>query len=335
MKFFDNYSLKHFNTFGIDVKAKQFGIFTNKEMLQQFLSEFEDGKPPLILGGGSNVLFTKDVDCVLKNEIPGIELTSQDEESVVLTAGAGVNWHSFVLYCLDHDYAGAENLALIPGNVGATPMQNIGAYGVEVKDIFHSLQTIDIMNGEEMYFDKAACEFGYRDSVFKRRLKNKYVITNVSFRLLKKPVFHTSYGAIEAELGKMNVTAVSIKAIAQAVMNIRKSKLPDPAVIGNAGSFFKNPEISAEKYNSLKAQFTNLVAYSTLNGFKLAAAWLIEQCGWKGFREGDAGCHPLQPLILVNYGQANGGQILELSNRIQDSVVKKFDIILEKEVNVL
>ena len=335
MKFFDNYSLKHFNTFGIDVKAKQFGIFTNKEMLQKFLSEFEDGKPPLILGGGSNVLFTKDVDCVLKNEIPGIELTSQDEESVVLTAGAGVNWHSFVLYCLDHDYAGAENLALIPGNVGATPMQNIGAYGVEVKDIFHSLQTIDIMNGEEMYFDKAACEFGYRDSVFKRRLKNKYVITNVSFRLLKKPVFHTSYGAIEAELGKMNVTAVSIKAIAQAVMNIRKSKLPDPAVIGNAGSFFKNPEISAEKYNSLKAQFTNLVAYSTLNGFKLAAAWLIEQCGWKGYREGDAGCHPLQPLVLVNYGQANGGQILELSNRIQDSVVKKFDIILEKEVNVL
>ena len=335
MEFFDNYPLKHFNTFGIDVRAKKFGVFTNKEMLQQFLSEFADGKPPLILGGGSNVLFTKDVDCVLKNDIPGIELTSQDQESVILTAGAGMNWHSFVLYCLGHDFAGVENLALIPGNVGASPMQNIGAYGVEVKDIFHSLQAIDIMNGEELNFDNAACEFGYRNSIFKSRLKNKYVITSVSFRLLKKPVFHTSYGAIETELEKMKVNTISIKAIAQAVMNIRKSKLPDPAVIGNAGSFFKNPEISAEKYNSLKAQYTGLVAYSTLNGYKLAAAWLIEQCGWKGFREGDAGCHPLQPLVLVNYGNANGNQILELSNRIRESVMKKFNITLEKEVNIL
>ena len=333
MKFSENYSLKQLNTFSIDVKARKFGVFTNAEMLQETLSEI--GQSPLILGGGSNILFTKEVEgYVLKNEIPGIEQIEEDDVSVLLKAGAGVNWHSFVQYCLQHDFAGAENLALIPGNVGASPMQNIGAYGVEVKDIFYSLQAIDTGNGEMVTFDNAACEFGYRDSIFKRRMKNRYIITNVTFRLLKKPVFHTSYGAIEEELKKMNI-AISIQSIAQAVINIRRSKLPDPAITGNAGSFFKNPEINADLYNGIKEAYPSLVAYPARSGFKVAAAWMIEQCGWKGFREGDAGCHPKQPLVLVNYGNATGLQILELSNRIMEDVHQKFGITLEKEVNIL
>ncbi len=330
-----NVPLKPFHTFGINVFAKEFASFGNTDTLKEILEYNKSGKM-MILGGGSNVLFTKNYNgLILKNEIPGIEIISADGETVLVKAGAGVNWHSFVMFCLNNNLAGVENLALIPGNVGASPMQNIGAYGVEIKDVFHSLTALDIADKTTTIFNNNECKFGYRESVFKHELKNRFVITDVIFRLQTKPVFHTSYGAIDAELKKMKLQELSIQAIAQAVINIRSSKLPDPKLIGNSGSFFKNPEIEPDQYEQLQKNFPAIVAYKTGRGFKLAAAWLIEQCGWKGFREGDAGCHIQQPLVLVNYGNATGEQILSLSERIIDSVHTKFNIILEREVNVL
>lgn len=330
-----NVPLKPFNTFGISVSAKMFASFNNTETLKDILEHYAD-ENKMILGGGSNILFTKNFDgLILKNEIPGIEIISQQNDEVIVKVGAGVNWHSFVLFCLEHQLAGVENLALIPGNVGASPMQNIGAYGVEIKDVFHSLTAMDIADKTTTVFHNSDCKFGYRESVFKRELKNRFVITDVSFRLQKKPVFHTSYGAIEAELEKMNIQHLSIESIAQAVINIRSSKLPDPKKIGNSGSFFKNPELNEDIYFPLKDKYPGIAAYKTANGYKLAAAWLIEQCGWKGFREGDAGCHVLQPLVLVNYGNASGEEIFSLSEKIIHSVKMKFDVTLEREVNII
>lgn len=293
--------------------------------------------PALILGGGSNLLFTGDVNrFVVKNEIKGIEKTGEDENHIYIRAGAGENWHQFVLFCLEHDYAGVENLALIPGNVGASPMQNIGAYGVEIKDVFHELEAIHIRDKEKRVFNKVDCAFGYRESVFKHKYKEQFAITSVTYRLKKVPAFNIEYGAIKQELEKMNIAELSIQAIADAVMNIRKSKLPDPAVIGNAGSFFKNPEIAAEQYNLLKKQFPSMVGYVMYNGYiKVAAGWLIEQSGWKGYRKGDAGCHDKQALVLVNFGHASGAEIYVLSEEIIKSVHDKFGITLEREVNII
>jgi UDP-N-acetylmuramate dehydrogenase len=290
----------------------------------------------MILGGGSNVLFTQNFDgYVLKNGVRDIETVKEDLSHVYVKAGAGEIWHQFVLYCLERDLAGVENLSLIPGSVGASPMQNIGAYGVEIKDVFHDLEAYHIHDKKVVTFSAADCEFGYRESVFKNRFRNEFVILNVTFRLNKTPEFNTSYGAIEEELSKMN-EPLSINTISKAVINIRTSKLPDPKQIGNAGSFFKNPSVSNGKYNELKAAYPNMPGYPQTNGtVKIPAGWLIEQCGWKGYRRGDAGCHVRHTLVLVNYGNATGKEIYSLSEDILDSVVKKFGVVLEREVNVI
>ncbi len=337
----ENISLKKLNTFGIDVKAKYFGRFSNTDELQEALSCEPATRNPrsgiLILGGGSNILLTKNVDgIVLKNEISGIEKIKEDEDHIYVKAGAGENWHSFVMHCLENNYAGVENLSLIPGNVGASPMQNIGAYGVEIKDVFDSLEAFDTEDNRVVVFDKEGCDFGYRESVFKRQFKGRFIICSVTYRLSKKPVLNTSYGAIEAELEKMKVTERNIRSISQAVINIRSSKLPDPKIIGNAGSFFKNPEVTDDHFEKLKNEFPNIVGYKLENGnIKLAAGWLIEQCGWKGYRKGDAGCHEKQALVLVNYGNAKGSEIFDLSTEIVNSVNKKFAVQLEREVNII
>ncbi len=344
-----NISLKDLNTFGIDVYAKQFAAFKSIEELKECFAPKKPQTLPngrqasnlkphtLILGGGSNILFTKNIDgLVLKNEITGIEKIQEDTDHMYIKAGAGENWHGFVLHCLKHNYAGVENLALIPGNVGASPMQNIGAYGIEIKDVFQSLEAFDIEEKKMIVFDKAACAFGYRESIFKNKYKGRFIITSVTYKLSKKPVFNTSYGAIEAELEKMKAPGLSIQAIAQAVINIRSSKLPDPKIIGNAGSFFKNPEIENEQFEKLKNDFPNIIGYKLDNGHvKLAAGWIIEQCGWKGYRKGDAGCHEKQALVLVNYGNAKGSEIFDLSSMIIQSVLEKFNVTLEREVNII
>lgn len=326
------------NTFGMDVYAKYFSVIDSVDSVAEF-AEFclNNNLPSLILGGGSNILFTKDVDAlVIKNNITGIEKLHEDENYYYIKAGAGENWHQFVMYCIGQQYAGIENLALIPGNVGASPMQNIGAYGVEIKDAFHSLEAYHLFDQERVVFSKEDCAFGYRESVFKNKYKNKFIITSVTYRLKKKPDFNISYGAIEQELKNMGVKDVSLASIADAVINIRRSKLPDPAVIGNAGSFFKNPEIAAEHYSQLKNDFPLIVGYPLENGnVKIAAGWLIEQCGWKGFRIGDTGCHDKQALVLVNYGNAKGEEIYGLSQDIMDSVKNKYGINLEREVNIV
>jgi UDP-N-acetylmuramate dehydrogenase len=333
--FLENYSLKAFNTFGIDARARHFARFRSLDELEQLIGVVKRD-PLLILGGGSNVLFTKDVHgYVLKNEVSGIDIVKEDEDHVYVKAGAGENWHQLVLFCLEHNLAGMENLALIPGNVGASPMQNIGAYGVEVRDVFEHLEAFSIPDRKTVTFSNSDCEFGYRDSVFKNRYKNQFVITHVTFRLNKHPVYHTSYGALNDELDKLG-RLVNIHSIADAVINIRRSKLPDPAVIGNAGSFFKNPTVSSMVYDQLKIRYPSIPGYPQgSNMVKLAAGWLIEQAGWKGYREGDAGCHAKQALVLVNYGAASGSQIYQLSQKIRKSVMDKFGVELEREVNVI
>jgi UDP-N-acetylmuramate dehydrogenase len=289
------------------------------------------------LGGGSNLLFTKNFDgVVLRNQLKGFEIVNENSESVFVKSYAGELWHNFVVFCIENNFAGIENLSLIPGCVGASPMQNIGAYGVEIKDCFYELDAIHVKDGYRRIFTANECEFGYRESVFKQKLKNQYIITSVTFKLNKKPTFNTSYGAIEKELEAMGVSEITIAAISEAVCRIRRSKLPDPTVIGNAGSFFKNPVVSNSKFNSLKNEFPEIVAYPGKSGeMKLAAGWLIEQCGWKGFREGDAGVHKNQALVLVNYKEAAGLEIYNLSQRILDSVYDKFSVQLEREVNIV
>ena len=336
MQIQENISLKQFNTFGIDLRARQFASFQTVEELQTGL-EVSHKQQRLILGGGSNILFTKNVDgIVLKNEINGIELVGEDEEFVFVKAGAGENWHQFVMHCISNNWCGVENLSLIPGNVGASPMQNIGAYGVEIRQVMKELEAYHINDQRVVTFSNSDCEFGYRESVFKRTYKNEFVILNVTYQLRKQPVFHTSYGAIGIELEAMGVRELSIQAISQAVINIRSSKLPDPKVIGNAGSFFKNPTIPKQQYEMLKTQYPFIVGYSNADDtVKLAAGWLIEQCGWKGYRKGDAGCHANQALVLVNYGNAKGQEIFELSEQILQSVIEKFGVALEREVNIV
>jgi UDP-N-acetylmuramate dehydrogenase len=341
MQILENFSLQPFNTFRIAAKARYFSTFSNVEELSQLLKN--DKQRTLILGGGSNILLTKDFDgLVLKNEIKGISMVKEDDDHVYVKVGAGENWHQFVLHCIDNNWAGIENLSLIPGNVGASPMQNIGAYGVEIREVFQELKAFHLREKTNYVFGLKDCEFGYRDSVFKNKYKDQFVILNVTFRLNRKPTFNTSYGAVEKELENMGVKELSIKAISQAVINIRSSKLPDPAVIGNAGSFFKNPTIPKTQFTQLKSEFDNLVGYQNSDGtVKLAAAWLIEHAGpndftsWKGYRAGDAGCHEKQALVLVNYGNAKGEEIYNLSQKIQLSVKEKFGIQLEREVNII
>lgn len=351
----NNIPLKGYNTFAINAYAKSLASFNSVEELgelirsqQQIINNQQNSL--LILGGGSNLLFTSNFDgLVLKNEIRGIKIIKEDEHHIYIQAGAGENWHQFVLFCIEHNLAGVENLSLIPGNVGASPMQNIGAYGVEIKDVFHSLEAYHIKDKKLVTFTLNDCEFGYRESVFKKKFRNQFVITSVTYRLNRIPDYHISYGAIGQELEKMGVKDLSIRAISQAVINIRTSKLPDPRLIGNAGSFFKNPEISSAQFAVLSGQFAGIVGYDLPNGnVKLAAGWLIEQCGpsagispgksgasWRGYRKGDAGCHEKQALVLVNYGNATGREIYELSEEILQSVKAKFGVVLEREVNIV
>ena len=342
MQIQENILIKQYNSFGISAYANLFAKFNSINELSELLDYNQratnnEQRETLILGGGSNILFTKNYDgLVLKNELKGIKIIKEDEHHIYIQVGAGENWHQFVLYCIQHNLAGVENLSLIPGNVGASPMQNIGAYGVEVKDVFYSLEAYHIRDKKMVNFTLNDCEFGYRESVFKRRFKDEFVITDVTFRMNRIPDFNISYGAIGQELEKMGVKDLSLQAVSQAVINIRSSKLPDPAVIGNAGSFFKNPELTSHEFHELSRIFPGIVGYDLPNGnVKLAAGWLIEQCGWKGFRRGDAGCHEKQALVLINYGNATGKEIYDLSEEILQNVKEKFGVGLEREVNII
>lgn len=333
----ENVSLRHLNTFGIDVKARFYTEVSSEKEFEALLSDpiFRSHKK-LILGGGSNMLFTSDYDgLVIRNRIKGLSIVKEEKDSVHVRAGAGEVWHELVEWCIAHDLAGLENLSLIPGCVGASPMQNIGAYGVEIKDVFASLEALDLSTGEKKIFTKEECQFGYRESVFKRQGRDRYIIVAVTFALSRTPHFNTSYGAINDELRQMGAE-LSIRAVSQAVINIRSSKLPDPAKTGNAGSFFKNPEVGKEEYERLKSSFPTLVAYVLDNGnYKLAAGWLIEQSGLKGFTQGSAGVHDKQALVLVNKGGATGREIYLLSEHVLQTVFAKFGVRLEREVNII
>jgi UDP-N-acetylmuramate dehydrogenase len=338
MIFKQDISLKPYNTFGIDCDAKLFVSITNQDELIQLIQtkEFINNNK-LVLGGGSNILLTGDFEgLVIKNDIKGIEKIKEDEHHVWIKTGAGEVWHSFVLYCIENGYAGVENLSLIPGTVGAAPMQNIGAYGVEIKDVFESLEAISILNGQSRAFNNNDCKFGYRESAFKHEFKGEYIITSVVFKLNKIPQFNVSYGAIGQVLKNNNITKLTIKAVSDAVIEIRSSKLPDPKVLGNSGSFFKNPEVNIGKAEELKALYPEMPLYPmTSTTKKLASGWLVEQCGWKGKRVGDTGAHKDQALVLVNYGNAKGKEIWELAIKIKQSVWDKFGVFIEPEVNVI
>lgn len=330
-----NISLKKYNTFGIDVHAKRFVSVHSVYELQQVLKTEKDIFP---LSGGSNMLLTKPIETLVVHlNIKGISIDREDENTVFLTVNAGENWHEFVLWCIDNNYGGIENLSLIPGNVGTCPIQNIGAYGVEVKDVITKVEAVEIETGKLVQFSNAECNFGYRNSIFKNEAKGKYVITSVCFRLTKKQhQLNTSYGAIENELLQKNINSPSIKDVSNAVIAIRQSKLPDPKEIGNSGSFFKNPVISKSLFEKIQSNFPEIPSYPVSNDeVKVPAGWLIEKSGFKGQRFGDAGVHTKQALVLVNYGNASGLEIYELAQKIQQEIKKRFDINLEIEVNVI
>lgn len=334
MEIHKDFDLSGLNTFRVKVAAEYFASFSSIQELQNLIEQFHS-KNKLVLGGGSNVLFTKNISgVVLHNRIKGIEIIKEDEEFVWLKAGAGENWHQFVMYSVHQNLEGLENLSLIPGSTGAAPMQNIGAYGVEIKDVFSELQALNIADNTVRTFSNEDCRFGYRESIFKNQLKHQFVILNITCRLRKQPEFNISYGTVEKELEAMGIKQLSVKAISDVVIRIRTAKLPDPAVIGNAGSFFKNPLVQISKLHELQKDFPSVPFYNAANGIKIPAAWLIEQCGFKGYREGDVGCYQFQPLVIVNYGNASGIDIFEFSEKIIDTVKERFGIELQREVNV-
>ena len=333
----ENVSLKNFNTFGIDVSAKYFVEINHEdELVELFMDPQWLQVERLVLGGGSNMLFVKNFDgLVIRMNIRGIEHRINHNE-VFVEAGAGEVWNDLVNFCVAREYAGIENLSLIPGSVGASPIQNIGAYGVELKDVFHSCRAFEIATRELRTFTNEDCRFGYRDSIFKNELKEKYIIVSVKFRLSLIPNINLKYGAIEQELVNRNIIQPTIKDVSQVVSHIRVSKLPDPSTIGNAGSFFKNPVIGIEQFKELQSKFPEVVNYPTGDGLiKLAAGWLIEQCGWKGKVVGNTGTWKNQALVLVNHGGATGTEVYSLSSQIIDSVYTKFGVLLEREVNII
>lgn len=344
MEIVKNKSLRTFNTFGIESRAKYFteirsaGEFRELACDKQFA-----GEKKLILGGGSNILLTGDFDgWVVKNSIPGFEVVSETGVEVVVRAGAGEIWHDLVLKCIERNYGGLENLSLIPGLAGAAPVQNIGAYGAELQDTFHELEAIEIRSGDPVKFSARDCVFGYRDSVFKHKFRGQFLITSVSFKLTKLSEsgafyhFKTGYGDLRATLEEMKARDLSLKAVSDAVCRIRRAKLPDPKELGNAGSFFKNPSLSRPQFEALASRYPEMPHYPQPDGaVKIPAGWLIEQCGWKGKKAGRAGCHRTQALVLVNYGGATGREILELSCAIVRSVQEKFGIELSREVNII
>ncbi|WP_418498989.1 UDP-N-acetylmuramate dehydrogenase [Flagellimonas sp.] len=333
----ENISLKSHNTFGIDVKARFFVEITGLAQLQKVL-ELTAYPKRFIISGGSNMLLTKDIDALVMHiNLKGISIAEENGESVEIKAMAGENWHNLAMWSLDRGYGGLENLSLIPGNVGTAPIQNIGAYGVELKDVFISCTAMDVETGELVAFDKEDCQFGYRDSIFKNEAKDKFIITSVNLRLTKKDhVLHTGYGAIEEELKSNGIVYPTIRDISNAVIAIRQSKLPDPKELGNSGSFFKNPMISKKKFDKFIKHHPKAPFYELEDDqFKIPAGWLIEQCGFKGKRFGDAGVHEKQALVLVNYGKATGKEILELAENIQKEVKNKFGIDILPEVNII
>ena len=338
MKVVKNIPLKNLNTFGVDVKSKYFvEVYSEEELKQVLNSEEYSNQQKLILGSGSNILFTKDFDGLLiKNSIPGIKLLDEDSNKVIVEAGAGVIWDELVQYCVSNNYGGIENLSYIPGTVGAAPVQNIGAYGQELEETFYELRGNYIDTCETKKFDKSMCEFSYRNSIFKNELKNKFVITSVRLKLNRNPDVNLSYNPVKKEVEKRNIKHPTIKDIREIVIDIRKSKLPDPVEIGNAGSYFKNPIIKKAKYKLLKKKYPDVKHFFIdEHNVKIPAAWLIEKCGWKGKRIGDAGTHKMQPLVIVNYGNASGKEIYEISAMIKNDVNASFDITLENEVNIL
>lgn len=335
----EQFSLKPFNTFGVDVTAKYFAEVHNiTELIDALNFSKNHNLSLLLLGGGSNILFTKDFDgLALKLNLKGISENIINDNQILITAQAGENWHQFVQYCLDKNYGGLENLSLIPGNVGTSPMQNIGAYGTEIKDIFESCRVLNLETLEVESFNANQCQFGYRDSIFKQEGKGKYIILEVTFRLSTKDhQIKADYGAIKTELDNLGVSNPSIQDISKAVINIRQSKLPDPKEIGNAGSFFKNPTIPLIQFEVLQQEFDNIPGYANGDMVKVPAGWLIEQSGWKGKQIGNVATHHLQSLVIINKtGQASGQEIFDFSTMIINSVKEKFEITLEREVNII
>lgn len=339
MEILRNISLKSYNTFGIDAGAAFFTELSDEKELPYLLNWIKKSNLPFyLLSGGSNVLFVDDFPgIVIHINIKGIKKIDETDDHVFIQAMAGENWEDFVELCLKNNWGGIENLTLIPGNVGTSPMQNIGAYGVEIKDSFHELKAVELKTGEIKSFHREQCRFSYRDSYFKNDGRDKYLILSVCFRLTRKNhVLNTTYGIINQELDQLGVKQPGLYDVANVIRSIRRSKLPDPAELGNAGSFFKNPLITQEQYNSLKSEYPEMPGFTDASGdVKTAAAWFIDKAGWKGYHEGDAGVHKRQALVLVNYGKATGNDILNLSEKIQKSVKEKFNVNLEREVNVV
>ncbi len=330
-------SLKNYNTFGIDAKARRFVSVTTEAELIDVLKSHQDA-PKFIIGGGSNMLLTRDLDeLVIHIAMKGKEIVREDDDTVEVRCMGGEAWHDFVMWAISHDFGGIENMSLIPGNVGTSPVQNIGAYGVEIKDTFVSCDAVAIATGERRHFSLEECRFGYRESIFKNEVKGQYIITSVIFRLTKRHhVIRTDYGDIQAELARNGVTTPTIRDVSNAVITIRQSKLPDPKELGNSGSFFKNPVIPMRQFETLKERFPDIRHFPVSDTeVKVPAGWLIEQAGMKGFRDGDAGVHKNQALVLVNYGNASGQDIIALSKKVQAAVTDKFGIAIEAEVNLV
>lgn len=337
MEILQNFSLKKYNTFGIEARAREFVAVHSIDELRQILAE-NHSKKKFILGGGSNMLLTQDIDAlVIHLNLKGIKIIKETENHVWVESSAGENWHEFVLFTIDHNFGGLENMSLIPGNVGTTPIQNIGAYGTEIKDTFESCEAMEISTHEMKTFTHSECNFGYRESIFKQEIKDQFIITSVVFKLTKvNHEIKTSYGDIIAELAKHNVSAPTLKDISNAVIAIRQSKLPDPKELGNSGSFFKNPIVLKSDFEPIHYKFPEMKFYEiSETQVKVPAGWLIEQAGFKGKRFGDAGIHKNQALVLVNYGNATGQEILAVSKEIQKTVFEKFGIHIEAEVNVI
>ena len=333
----ENISLKPFNSFAIEANAKLLLAFSSTEQLQEILlSDVYKNNDHFILGGGSNILFTKDFDgLVLKNEILGKEILQENDEYALVKFGAGEVWHDCVLWSLENNLGGIENLSLIPGTMGAAPMQNIGAYGVEIKEVLRSVEALEKATGKIRVFDDCDCEFGYRESIFKNKLKDQFIITAVTLKLSKKHELKLTYGAIQQELGNREIENPSIKDVSDVVIAIRESKLPNPKEIGNAGSFFKNPVVTQSVFNSMRTDYPDMPHYQQTNGIKIPAGWLLEKAGWKGFEEDTIGVHKRQALVLVNLGGGKGSDIFNLSERIIKDVQFRYGIELQREVNIL
>jgi UDP-N-acetylmuramate dehydrogenase len=345
MEIFQNFNLVNLNTFGIEVKAKYFVSLEKKEdIFELFSSEQFKKNEKLFLGGGSNILFTKDFDgMIILNKLKGIEIIKENPENVWIRAEGGEDWNDLVSFAVDRDLWGLENLALIPGTVGASPVQNIGAYGVEIKDVLEEVEAYEIKTGQKRIFSKEDCAFGYRNSIFKNELKGKYFISAIVLKLRRfcwNPDFTSglnkkTYPALEKYLEENNLEIKNSKDVSKAISEIRRSKLPDPKIIGNAGSFFKNVYIDQEKFNQLQKEFPEMPFFTEEDGVKIPAGWLIEQCGWKGYRQGNVGVHDKQALVLVNFGGAKGDELLDLAQKIIDSVYQKFGLKLNPEVNLI